>query len=304
MRILLDAHDLIDLTERGRPITVEEFGVLLRRGGHQNVLSFTNVRELSGPLAQGGNFEDIRPILQSLEAMPLQYIQEVGIPRAELTAAVHAFNGGQEYPACNINVPRWDETLLTPPNQPAPAYNLENLRLDQVVWLIYQGNTGVFAPPNRHLPQLQQILQEDRVRLKNGEAPAREHFIRAIQRHANRHGVRLPQGREREFAGWVYRNPDRCPGLRINHETYRGLMANHGDVPTASDFSDLAHVMAVPYVDAATFDNRMRHYATAAAKKMIRFGATTDLRERLLPNLAAIVEELGGCQRLPDDERK
>lgn len=291
MRILLDAHDLIDLAERNRPFCLADFDQFLRRHGHQNVLSFTNVRELAGPLARGGNLQQLRPTLQALEALPHVCIQEASIPRTELLEAVNAFNAGREYQPCDITVNRWDETMLMPPNQPPQA--ALNLALDQIIWHINQGRPDVFAPPEHHLPAFRTILQEDRDRLRNGEAPAREHFISSTQRHANSHRVQLPNGREREFAEWVYRNPDRCPGLRMNHETYRGLMANHGDVPTASDFSDLAHVMTAPYVDAATFDARMLHYATASTRKLVRFGATADFRPRLFPNLASIVAGQG-----------
>ena len=102
----------------------------------------------------------------------------------------------------------------------------------------------------------------------------------------------------------MYENPDRCPGLRINHETYRALMANYGDIPTGFRFSDLAHVMVDPYVDAATFDHRCGTMLTSQPKKMVRFGARTDLRQRLHPNLAAIIETAGRLPGLSSDLRE
>ena len=58
MRILLDSRDLINIAEHSRPITAENLEAYLRARNHEIVLSFTNVRELSGPLAAGVEFMD------------------------------------------------------------------------------------------------------------------------------------------------------------------------------------------------------------------------------------------------------
>jgi hypothetical protein len=167
---------------------------------------------------------------------------------------------------------------------------LVGLRLDDLVYDVFRHQPGVFTPPNQHLPRLIGQLAGDRDALRAGKAPARQHFIRAVKKNAATHSVQLPQGREDELAEWIYANPARCPGLRLNHETYRQLMSNYKDVPEVGDFSDLAHVSAVPYVEAATLDNRMREYCSRAAKRLVRVGLTVDYQERLYRNLAAIME--------------
>ena len=92
MNILLDTHDLINLTERGQPITADEFREYLRNGNHQAVLTFNNIRELAGPLAVGDrDFLRIRRYLQSLEAMPHTYLGEVKVVGIEIQSAVEAF---------------------------------------------------------------------------------------------------------------------------------------------------------------------------------------------------------------------
>jgi hypothetical protein len=291
MRILLDSRDLINLVEHGCPTTTEVFDSYLRFGNHQSVLSFTNVRELSSPLAAGVPFLHLRPLLQSLEAMPHVYLKEVTIVGREIQAAVDAFNSGTEYQSLSPYVARWDDTLVAFPGQRRQAgEDWVNFRLDEIVYLINRARPDVFAPPEHHLPALKAQLESDREALRSGKAPARQHFMRSVKKHAATHRINLPNGREDEFAAWVYANPDRCPGLRLNHEVYRALMANHGDTPETADFSDLAHVCAIPYVDVATLDRRMRHYCGSAARKMLRLGAAENYMARVNQDLASIMQ--------------
>jgi hypothetical protein len=46
--------------------------------------------------------------------------------------------------------------------------------------------------------------------------------------------------------------------------------------PEVGDFVDLNHVFAVPYVEAATLDNRMRQYCSRAARRLVRVGLPVD----------------------------
>jgi hypothetical protein len=115
-----------------------------------------------------------------------------------------------------------------------------------------------------------------------------EHYRESVPNHAARGGLLLPAGREGEFAEWVYADPNRCPGLRLQHQTYRELMANYGDVPEAADFSDLAHVCAVPYVDVATLDRRRHDYCCRASRSLARLAASVNYDDRLAHNIADI----------------
>lgn len=65
-------------------------------------------------------------------------------------------------------------------------------------------------------------------------------------------------------------------------------MANYGDAPNASDFSDLALIWAIPYVDAVTLDRRMRHYCAIATQSLLTRGGSTDFKSRLFTNLSAV----------------
>lgn len=291
MRILLDSRDLINLAEHGRPTTTRDFDSYLRARNHEIVLTFTNVRELASPLAAGAEFLRVRSLLQALEQLPHAYLKEVTIVGIEIQSALDAFNSGTEYRNCSPYVTRWDHTLMMAPGQRPGTENWVNLRLDEIIYYINLVRPDVFAPPEHHLGTLQALLQTDRTTLRAGQAPARQHFINSIKRHAATHGVRLPIGGEDEFGEWVYASPNRCPGLRLHHETYRALMANYTDVPETADFSDLAHVLAIPYVDAATIDRRMRHYCSIASRKMLRFGAANNYADRLYQDVATLMQQ-------------
>ena len=292
MRILLDSRDLINLLEHGRPVGVQKFEAYLRAADHQVVLTFTNVRELAGPLARGAEFMRLRPTLQSLDGLPHVCLKEATIVAIEIQRGVDAFNRGTEYEGCSPYVPRWDYILMAlPGGQQSATENWLNFPLDEMIYYINRTRPDVFAPPaDHHLERLQMQLQKDRELLRAGQAPARQHFIRSVKNHAATNRISLPKGREDEFAEWVYARADRCPGLRLNHEMYRTLMANYTDIPEAADFSDLAHVFAIPYVDAVTLDNRMRHYCTIASRKMMKFGAAYNHAGRLYEDVVALIQ--------------
>jgi len=291
MRILPDTRDLINLTERVQPISPDQFRQYLLNGNHQAVLTFNNIRELAGPLAAGGDFLRIRGNLQSLEAMPHTYLAEVKIPGIEIQSAVEAFTGGTEYREVFPYVSRWDGTLMTRSQNLTEHFKrLVGLRLDDIVHDVYRYQPQAFAPLHEGLPNLVTLLQQDRELLRTGKVPAREHFIRSIKKHADYHKVPLLVGKEEEFARWIYSDPRRCPGLRLNHEVYRRLMRNYTDVPEVGDFVDLNLIFAIPYVDAATLDHRMREYCSQAARSLMRVGLAVDYRERLYRDLAAIME--------------
>ena len=189
-------------------------------------------------------------------------------------------------------VTRWDHTLLLIPGQQrGAADNLVNLRLDEIIDMIRHGRPDIFAPPQRHLARLQQDFQEQRAALQAGKLPTSlNHFIGSLQRYATRRHLRLPNGREEEFGEWVYADAGRCPGIRLHHETYRKLLANCQDIPEVGDFSDLAHVFAIPYVEAATLDNRMREYCSQASRQLLAAGLTFDYRTRLYSNLRELMD--------------
>jgi hypothetical protein len=290
MRILLDSRDLINLVEHQSPTTVADFDAYLRAGNHQVVLCFTNVKELAGPIGAGADYAGVAPYFRSLERLPLVYVKESTIFAIEIRSAVNAFNAGVEYQDCSPYVPSWDRTLVTAPGQDEAAAENLGLRLGEVVDAISRTRPDVFAPmPAAQVEALKAILRNDRALLRNGKAPARQNFVDSLKRHAARHRVNLPNGREDEFALWLYQNPNRCPGLRLGHEMQRAILANENDVPQVGDVFDRALICTLPYVDAVTLDRRMRHYCAGASRKMLRFGSAHNYNDRVYENLASLM---------------
>jgi hypothetical protein len=124
MNILPDTRDLINLKERGQPVSPNELREYLVRCHHKAILTFNNIRELAGPLAVNGDFLRIRRLLQAVEALPHRYIGEVAIPGLELRSAVEAFTSGAEYRDVSSYVIRWDHAIMARPGQMNPEYGL------------------------------------------------------------------------------------------------------------------------------------------------------------------------------------
>lgn len=133
-------------------------------------------------------------------------------------------------------------------------------------------------------------MEGDRALLRAGKLPAKQHFIGSVRKHAATHRVTLPAGREDEFAQWIYRDPNRCPGFRLNHELFRSLTGNYQDIPSASDFTDLALTFALPYVDAATLDRRIRDYCQRASRKLNKLNAAHNYRDRVYDDVADLLQ--------------
>jgi hypothetical protein len=290
MRILLDSRDLINVLEQRSPISVAALETYLTAGDHQVILCFSNIRELVSPIADGRSYLDVRPYLQTLERFRHTYMKEVGIVGIELQAAADAFNAGTEFAKPSPYVNRWDETLGALPGNRGPvAKLLVNLSLDNLVYSTFTGNRAVFGPPRERLAQFRRIVDGDRALLRAGKLPAREHFVSSVKKHAATHRVVLPASRETEFALWIYENPNRCPGLRLNHEIFRSITANYQNVVEASDFTDLALTFALPYVDAATLDRRIRDYCQRACRKLSKLNVTHNYRERVYDDVADVI---------------
>jgi len=270
MHILLDSRDLINVLERRSSVSVADLESYLRRGDHQIILCFSNIRELVSPLTDGVPYLDIRPHLQTLETLNHAYMREVGIVKIELQAAVEAFTAGTEFVNPSPYADRWDQTLGSlPGSQRVQTDYMVNLSLDNLVYFTYLAN--------------------QRALLRAGKLPPRQHFITSVKKHAASNRVPLPEGQEDEIALWVYRDPNRCPGLRLNHEIFRSLTGNYEDIPEASDFTDLALTFALPYVDAATLDRRIRDYCQRASRKLSKLDVAHNYRERIYDDLADLL---------------
>jgi hypothetical protein len=70
---------------------------------------------------------------------------------------------------------------------------------------------------------------------------------------------------------------------------FRAITSNYGDRPQVGDFGDLGQVFAVPYIDAATLDNRIRDYLRTASRKITRMGGMRNFGDRVCRDLAEVM---------------
>jgi hypothetical protein len=76
MRLLLDAKDLINLVVHRTPVSLVDFSNWLNQRSAKLVLTAMNVSELVAPLKEGGDFLEIRVLLQAMERSPVCYLRE------------------------------------------------------------------------------------------------------------------------------------------------------------------------------------------------------------------------------------
>jgi hypothetical protein len=292
MRILLDSRDLIEVTEHQNLVTTQAFNSFLRDNHHELVLCASTVREISSPLAHGASFVDvIRPILQTIETLPILYLREVDLFGVEIQAAVNAFENDSVYEPPNPYVRTYPDTLAGPPL--AGGLPLVALRLDTVIYEMYRSRyrDRIFGTRDQELAAYRRVMIQERELHRNGQYRARLHFANVLPRLAATHRARLPADAA-EFIDYVYADAGRCPGFRLYHEVFRSLTRNLNDNPESGDFVDLALISTIPYVDAVTLDRRIRTYVEQASRKMLKVNAAVNYRDRVYEDVSDLMRRV------------
>jgi hypothetical protein len=260
MRILLNARDVTNLANNAPPLDLDAFDRYLRAGSHELVLSFSNFKALIGPTTDQDEFlRRIAPATQAFARLPHTYLRLVR--RLELTEAATAFVGGREYRPRDVFTAR---------------FQLNHLSLVR--------------------PDLDRQITRDfwQGRLQYRQTPPRRYFHKSVAQLAQSSDIKVP--RFTQFVEWLYQSPDRCPGFQLHHEAEKALLENY-DISTASDsylvdtVYDLPHALALPYVDAATFDDTLRQCCTLAAQALMARGLSANLEKRLYPNLSTLMAQ-------------
>lgn len=96
MKVYLDTKDLIDIFQNGNPYTADDLEKILRRGGHQLVISFYTICKISMPLSLSTPTTNVMALLNRFEQLPLTYINP-NITDLELQEAYNSFSSKQEY---------------------------------------------------------------------------------------------------------------------------------------------------------------------------------------------------------------
>jgi hypothetical protein len=79
--------------------------------------------------------------------------------------------------------------------------------------------------------------------------------------------------------------PGVCPAWRLLAEVYDEFAHNKTDKGQIGDEPDYRHVSVTPYVDAITFDRRMRNYVNLASARLSKMSQPVDYRSRVFRSL-------------------
>lgn len=265
MLVFLDTKDLIDLLEHARPCSVDAFEQVLRKGGHELVISWSNVHEISRPLVEPNSKTLVTKLLNRIEELPIRYIREGTLRRDELMEARAAFLEKREYRQIFPFVRRFDEAC-TPEGDPATRMYL-NFGLAETVFTIYGANPSVLRQPPQHGSALRTLFAFDRA-VKRYPSLSK-HFVEVVRKHLLQWKL-LPLADDLvAFARWIYQNPSRCPSTRLAYEVFHALRINIGDTPKDGDIPDFANLLCAPYVDVITLDGRIRDYVRRVSSRIM-----------------------------------
>lgn len=280
MLVYLDSKDLIELLERSRPCSADEFGKSLTDGDHRLLLSPPLIYEISAPLLKPNVSTNVMKLLNRLEALPHTYFGQAKSTQLELLEAVEAHAAGQEFVRTDPFVHRFDYTIQ---EQPATADFL-NLSLAEAVWILWRDSPEIWTVPARNLLRYQNVLTNDRN--TSGHPSLKNHFPTALERNLKLYRIPVPNNLH-ALADWIFVNPLRCPSYRLGFEVYHKLQLNRTDAAKESDLDDFAHVDCVPYVDLITLDRRMATYVAQASRAM-----GTDYHTKVCKNVEEVLARL------------
>jgi hypothetical protein len=265
MKFFLDTFDLIKIIENSKPYSAQDFEKELRINGHELIVSFTNILEISAPLLKKETTTNVMRRLNLLERMPLKFITSSGIiSKLELCEAIKKFSQKKEYQQIAPLVDRFYEILISPPN--ITRYFLNN-SLAEAIFTLWREKPNLFKKLTSQQHEALKI-QFDRDRTLESKPSLRENFINKISKDLNLYGLNNPSMRLRSFAEWIYEKPTRCPSVRLGYEVFHNLLKNIGDIPKQGDMGDLSQIDCIPSVDRITLDRRMTHYAKEACKNL------------------------------------
>ena len=258
MKIYLDARDLIEILQNGKPCNADELNKSLRRGNHELVLSFEVVCEISAPLAHPAAKTNVMTLLNCLDELPIAFIHPA-IESLELQEALSAFSAEREWNPILPFVKRFDETV--DPHGLPPTAMFINYPLAPTVWDLHC--YGALKGLEGYAPKMRKLFSTDRS-LKTPPT-LKAHFPTVMERHLKTCKVSRANIPIQGFASWVYENPNRCPSIRLGYEVWHQLGKNKTDPLEDSDMEDYQHVLCLPYVDLMTLDRRMHNYVSQAA---------------------------------------
>lgn len=260
MLIYFDSKDLINMLQRGTPISVKQLENFLKSNNQKVVLSFLTIMEIAAPLLHKKATTNVMVLLNHLEELPHTFIHS-DISRLELQEALRAYSAGDSYKGISPFVNRFDETCDL--NASPATKNYINYYLSEIVWDLYHGG-ALGGLDNYATTYLRQTFAADRALAP--KLSLKTHFATEIRRELRLHHMTIPHERISSFAEWIYSDVSRCPSKRLIYEIWHKMLRNITDVPHDSDLEDFQHIACLPYVDLMTLDRRMHEYVCQVSK--------------------------------------
>jgi hypothetical protein len=289
MRILPDAKDLINTVEHDKGVTFNDLERFLTQGNHEVVLTSTNVLEFAASLSDTDDFLQMRRLLQKLENLQLRYIKETTIPLEELRAAKFAYDSGTHYREIDPYVARWDETISLV-GEPASTEPLVALRLDEIIYMIWKKDRTALQFPKHSGKLIRSHYEEKRQTTPAPRMLAKKEFGKYVEQQFRYWGIDA-SGTDLDALGdWVYSDPARCPGLRMYYDMCYELLGAITDKMKDNDTQDFAYLYAIPYIDAITFDRRIRGYAASVAQRLKKLNPHVDYTNRLFQSFESVMK--------------
>ncbi len=256
IKIYPDSKDLIYLLEQSSPFNPDEFENELKINNAEIVLSPINIFGFCAPLRYSSIHTDIMNSLNRIEKMPIRFISETKIFMLELKEAMQAFNEGREYREICPFVSRFDETLSVDGLPPTRLWM--NFGLAETVFTLWTGGSNFFDGLKDYAPKYRRLFEIER-NIPNKPILSEE-FKYVVDRNLKSNKLKIPSQKLKPFAEWIYKEPIRCPSLRLGYEVYHNIVKDKRSVPKDSDMDDLVYANCIPYVDFITFDRKMYHY--------------------------------------------
>lgn len=285
MNLYLDTKDLIDFLQEEASCTRDHLEKSLRRGGHKLAVSFITISEMSVPLLRAIAKTNVMALLNRLERMPIIFIRSDTYD-LELKEALDAFLNTREYRGIDAFVDRFDQTVDLHA-QPSTGVFI-NYSLAETVWDLY--SHGALKGLESYADRMRQIVAADRC--KNRPPTLKANFAKVIERNLMLSKLSSLGLDLSGFANWVYRNPNRCPAIRLVYEVWHKIVKNKADPLKDSDMEDYQHLACLPYVDFMTLDRRMHGYVSQTSASM-----SLDYQNRIFRSYQDLLCRLGS---LPD----
>jgi len=279
--LYLDSRDLIDVISESDPLSIDDLRASLQNYDTSLVYSFSNVIET----ARFGDDREVKKRLELLDSLPKTFI--LGLPpliRIEFTQAWMAFLGEmRKTPVVLPFRPQWNQTLS---HKRLPLLRYKSMV--DVVTAVLADNPGIAKNTEQRRKYYMGEVGLDRKR-----SPAERRSWETFRNGVANILIKCEAGclslvDLEPFCRWLVKHGEACPAWRVFSKTQAAFTDNVNDGGQRGDPPDYSHVSAVPYVDSATLDNRMREYYSRAVKALQKeYPDVPCFTPRVFPNLKA-----------------